>query len=134
MSDPSPILDEAAIMRLIHEHIQGLFPKTCPKCQRHFATYREYLANTKPIGAPVSYDLELGEVQPAESTGNLSLANCACGNTLSLSSHGMPAANLWNVLKWIEYEVQRRRTTLPEVLAYVRQEVSKRESCTSIRS
>ena len=115
-------------MRLIHEHIRGLFPKTCQNCRRHFATYGEYLADTKPVGSPISYDLETGDIQPADSIGNLSMANCNCGNTLSLSSEGMPAADLWKVLKWIKLQVQYRHTTLPEVLTYVRQEVIKRET------
>src|SRR5882724_9309416 len=107
MPDEVPILDEPAIMRLIHEHIRGLFPKTCPKCRRTFASYRDYLAHTQPIGTPVSYDLEQGDVKPVDSIGNLSMANCACGSTLSLSSEGMPIADLWKVLKWIKLEVQR---------------------------
>ena len=128
MSDEVPILAEPEIMRLIHDHIRGLFPKTCPKCQRHFATYRDYLAQTKPLGTPVSYDLEFGDVKPADSIGNLSLANCPCGNTLALSSQGMPSADLWKVLKWIKLEIQHRKITLPEMLAYIRQQVVKLES------
>jgi hypothetical protein len=127
MSDEVPILAEPEIMRLIHDHIRSLFPKTCPKCQRHFATYRDYLAQTKPLGTPVSYDLELGDVKPADSIGNLSMANCPCGTTLSLSSEGMPMADLWKVLKWIKLEIQNRHCSLPEMLAYIRQQVATRE-------
>jgi hypothetical protein len=128
MPDEVPILAEPEIMRLIHDHIRSLFPKTCPKCQRRFATYRDYLAGTKPVGVPVSYDLEMGDVKPADNIGNLSLANCDCGNTLALSSEGMPVADLWKVLKWVKLEMQHRRRTLPEMLTYVREQVVKLES------
>ncbi|HSY17274.1 MAG TPA: hypothetical protein VK815_03030 [Candidatus Acidoferrales bacterium] len=127
MPDQAPIPDEPEIMRLIHQHIRSLFPKTCSRCQRQFATYRDYLAHTTPVGAPVSFDLEQGDTKPADSIGNLSMANCPCGTTLSLSSEGMPMADLWNVLKWIKLEIERRHTTLPQMLAYVRQQVINRE-------
>jgi len=127
MPDTVPILSESEVVRLIHEHIKTLFPKACARCQQRFATYRDYLAGTKPVGLPVSYDLEMGEVQPAESTGNLSLANCPCGNTISLSSDGMLVTDLWKVLKWIKFEAERRTSPIQEVLAYVRDEVMKCE-------
>jgi hypothetical protein len=91
-----------------------------------FVNYREYLQNTTPVGFPVSYDLEAGDATPAESMGNLSMANCRCGNTLALSSQGMPMKNLWGVLKWIEQETERRGIPMRHILAHLRDEVSKR--------
>ncbi|MDR3413440.1 MAG: hypothetical protein P4L87_21210 [Formivibrio sp.] len=127
MPESVPILTEGEVVRLIHEHIGSLFPKICAKCNRHFASYQDYLANTKAIGLPVSYDLEAGEVKPSQSQGNLSLANCHCDNTLSLSSDGMLVTDLWMVLKWITLEADRRKSTIPTVLSYLRDAVTTRE-------
>jgi len=121
-----PELTEAEVVRIIHAHIEGLFPKTCTRCGQTFANYREYLRNTQPVGFPVSYDLEAGDAKPAESMGNLSMSNCRCGNTLALSSQGMPMKQLWAVLKWIEHETERRGVPMHQILGHLRDEVSKR--------
>ena len=126
MSAEIPELTEAEVIRVIHQHIEGLFPKTCPRCGRTFANYREYLQNTQPVGLPVSYDLEAGETKPVDSMGNLSLSNCQCGNTLALSSQGMPMKHLWAVLKWIEHETERHGIPMRHILSHLRDEVSKR--------
>jgi hypothetical protein len=127
MPEQSPNLIEAEVVHVTWQHIKGLFPKTCPNCHRVFATYREYLLNSKPIGLPVSYDLEFGEWRPDQSAGNLSLANCKCGTTLSLSSDGMPRQQLWRVLYWIKLEAERRHIKVSEVLAELRLNVRKQE-------
>jgi hypothetical protein len=125
MPDNLPNLTEAEVVRVIRKHIGGLFPRTCPNCKQVFLTYREYLLNTKPIGSPLSYDIELGDWKPAHSSGNLSLANCHCGTTLALSSDGMPLTQIWQVLNWIKIETERRGVQTQEVLGYLRGEVSK---------
>ncbi|MGC3991160.1 MAG: hypothetical protein QM796_16070 [Chthoniobacteraceae bacterium] len=114
---------EAEIIQVIRTHIEGQFPRSCPTCQRCFATYREYIHHTEPVGFPVSYDLELEDEAPIESAGNLSLANCACGSTLALTSQGMPLRQIWQVLGWIKQEMEHRQANLSEVLAYVRDRV-----------
>ncbi len=126
MSQDVPILTEAECVRLVHRYIEGLFPKTCPHCQRIFPTYRDYLRNTKHIGLPISYDVEFGDWKPAQSTGNLSLANCACGTTLALSSEKMPVAQIWQVLNWVKVETERRGCHVGDVLGFLRDEVVKR--------
>ena len=99
--------------------------KNLPNCKRNFATYREYLLNTKHIGLPVSYDIDLEDWKPEQTAGNMSLANCACGNTLALSSENMPLAQIWQVLNWVKIETERRGCASREVLGYLRDEVSK---------
>jgi hypothetical protein len=125
MPDDVPDLTEADVVRVIREHIEGLFPRTCPNCKQDFATYLEYLRYTKPIGFPLSYDIELDDWKPAHSSGNLSLANCRCGNTLALSSDGMPLTRIWQVLNWIKIETERRGVKTQDILVYLREEVRK---------
>jgi len=95
-----PKLTEDEVVRFISEHVEGLFPKTCNKCQKIYPTYREYLLQTKRIGIPLSYDIELGNWKPTRSTGNLALANCHCGSTLAISSSGMPLTRIWQILRF----------------------------------
>ena len=126
MPDKIPVLTEAECVRLVHGYIEGLFPKTCPNCNRVFATYRDYLLNAKHIGVPVSYDVEFDDWKPAQSSGNLSLTNCACGSTLALSSENMPVVQIWQVLNWVKLETERRGCHVQDVLSFLREEVSRR--------
>jgi len=126
MPDNIPNASEAEVVQMTLEHIQGLFPRTCPKCKRTFATYREYLLNTKHIGSPISYDAEFEDWKPSRTTGNLSLANCPCGNTMALSSEGMPLEQIWQVLKWVKVEAERRNVEIQKILEHLRTEVGKR--------
>lgn len=126
MSQSLPALTETEVVRVIHEHILGLFPRSCPNCGQVFNTYREYLEKTTPIGQPVSYDIEMGEWRPTEANGNFSFANCHCGNTLSLNSRGMPLTQIWQVLGWVKAESEKRQVPVSEILSYLRQEVRQR--------
>lgn len=126
MPDNIPIATEADVVRMIYEHITGLFPRSCPKCKRTFASYREYLLETKHIGSPISYDIEFDDLKPSRTSGNLSLANCPCGNTIALSSEGMPLNQIWQVLKWVKIEAERRNTDVQKILEHLRTEVSRR--------
>ena len=133
MSHNNSILSEAECVQLVHEYIEDLFPRSCHNCKRSFATYRDYLLNTKHVGLPISYDVEFGDWKPSQTTGNLSLANCACGTTLSLSSESMPLAQIWLVLGWVKIETECRGCHVREVLNFLRDEVVKRaliQQCT----
>jgi len=116
--------DEA--IKIIIEHLKGLFPKTCPKCQRHFATLREFYLNTKPEGRARSYDLEAGEVQPKRPIGAVATSTCTCGESISLTSQGMPLFQYWALLLWAKTETRRRNTSVPELLFHLRTDVRKR--------
>jgi hypothetical protein len=126
-----PVTDAPEIkwfLQSIHEYIEGLFPKSCPNCKRIFSTYQDYLRNTKHVGLPISYDVEFGEWQPTQTSGNMSFANCACGTTLSLSSEKMPLAQIWQVLNWVKMETERRGCHMRETLNYLRAKVISRAS------
>jgi hypothetical protein len=115
-------MTEAEVIQEMRRHLDTLFPKVCPKCGRSFATLREYILTTKPHGAMMSYDAELGEWEPRQLSGTLALANCSCGNTLALSTEGMPLDRRRRLLQWIGIETQKRRLRPRELLDYLRRE------------
>ena len=119
-SEILPKLTEADVVRIIYEHVQGFFPKTCNKCQKVFSTYREYLQQTEHAGKPVSFDIELGNWRPTHSAGNLALANCRCGNTLAISSSGMPLIQIWQILNWVRVETKQRGVKSEEIICQLR--------------
>lgn len=113
-------MSEAEVVTAIRRHLEGLFPLSCPLCQKLFHTFREYLQNTEHQGDAIPYDAELGHWQPLRPVGTVSLANCRCGNTLVLSSEGMPLTKLWRLLNWVRIETKKRNQTPRELLNYLR--------------
>jgi hypothetical protein len=61
----------------------------------------------------------------------MTYAQCPCGNTLALSSDGMPLSQLWALLSWARIEMQRRCLTPQELLNQLRDEISKQLLATS---
>ena len=118
-------MTEADVIRAMRDHLEGLFPKTCPNCKRNFGTLREYLQITTPQGAPIPYDAMSDDWQPVKPVGTVTLANCPCGSTLALSSHGMPLLHLWRLLHWARIETKRRGLSPQELLSYLRDEICK---------
>ena len=116
-------LTEAEVIRIMREHLEGLFPKVCTNCKRRFANLREYLLVTKHLGSSISYDAEAGDWTPVRPVGTLTFANCPCGTTLALSSNGMPLLRLWSLLNWARIETKRRGLTPRELLDYLRDEI-----------
>ncbi len=116
-------MTEAEVIRAMREHLEGLFPKTCPNCLRKFATLREYLQATVHQGPPVPYDAEFDDWQPMKPVGTVTLANCPCGTTLALSSEGMPLIQLWRLLNWARVETKRRGLSPQELLDYLRDQI-----------
>ena len=114
------------IIRMMHEHHTGHFPKACSNCGRCFETLREYILNTKRVGSTISYDAEEDEWEPAQPIGTFALSSCSCGNTLALSTEGMPLSKRHLVLKWIKTETKKRGMNPTELIEYVRDEVRKR--------
>ncbi|WP_395740376.1 hypothetical protein [Prosthecobacter sp.] len=117
------MMTEAEVVTAMRNHLEGLFPLTCPLCQREYPTFREYLQNTEHQGDAIPYDAELGNWQPLRPVGTVSLANCRCGNTLTLSSNGMPLLQLWPLLNWGRVESQNRNQTPRELLNYLREKI-----------
>lgn len=111
-------MTEAEVAQTIVKHAEGFFPKTCPTCQRRYTTLHEYVTVTKPVGPYVSYDVESTRRTPA--IGTLALANCPCGNTLSLSTDGLPIDTRTRLLEWVRAEAVRRNVTHTTVLSDLR--------------
>jgi hypothetical protein len=118
-------MTDAEIILLNYKHYASLFPKTCPKCHRVFATLRDYIVSTAPVGPTISYDIELGEWQPATPLGAAALANCPCGTTIALTTEGIPVDDIHAMLEWIKAETTRRGVSAEQLLGYLRDEVRK---------
>ena len=118
-------MTEAEVIRKMREHLEGQFPKVCPKCARRFATLRDYLLIVEHLGPAIPYDAEAGDWNPVNPVGTMTFANCPCGTTLALSSAGMPLPQLWSLLNWARIETKKRGMTPGELLNYLRDEICK---------
>jgi len=118
-------LDEAKVIRHLLEHLEGFFPKVCPNCGNHFAILKEYLLQTENLGSAMPYDADLGDWRPIEPLGTFAYSNCPCGNTLALSSKGMPLPLLWSIMEWAKHETKKRGITPQELSNYLRDEIGK---------
>jgi hypothetical protein len=114
------------VIQISFEHFVGLFPKTCSCCGRCFATFREYVLATTPIGTAVSYDAELAAWKTKQPIGAAALANCPCGSTLALTTEGIPLPRALVMLEWMRVETKRRSVSPSELLEHVRAEVRRR--------
>jgi hypothetical protein len=119
-------MTEEEFIRLNYEHYASLFPRTCTSCGRRFASLREYIQATTPVGATISYDAELGEWKTTQPLGAAALANCPCGSTLALTTEGIPLEDIQRMLEWMKAETAKRGVTSAELLGYVREQVRKR--------
>jgi len=118
-------MTEAQMMQVIFEHVNKQFPKRCNCCQRVFLDYRDYLLNTKHTGVPISYDLEMNDLEPQVSNGNIALANCHCGNTLAITSSGMSLKHIGQILLWVKMEAYRRGVSQEVIICHIRDTVEK---------
>jgi hypothetical protein len=116
-------MNEAEVIRQMREHLEGLFPKDCMSCGKRFDTLRDYLKRTTHYGPTMPYDAMAGNWRPAKPIGMVTLANCPCGNTLSLSSKGMPLEQLWILMAWARKETKKRCMSPQELLNYLRDEI-----------
>jgi hypothetical protein len=114
------------VIQISFDHFAGLFPKTCPCCGRCFATFREYVLASKPVGVAISYDAEVAAWKPAQPIGAFALANCPCGSTLTVTTEGIPLPEIHLMLEWMRVETERRGVNPSELLEHVRDEVRKR--------
>ncbi len=116
-------MTDADVIRITRLHIESRFPKTCTSCGRRFATLADYLAQTRHVGPPVSYDAEIGDWAPREPLGTLSLANCTCGSTMVIDSAGMPLKTITQLMTWARQTSKRRGLTMRELLNWVRDQI-----------
>jgi hypothetical protein len=116
---------EAEVVKSMREHLEGLFPKECSTCGCRFTNLRDFLLQTQCLGPAIPYDAEIGDWNPLRPIGTVTYANCRCGNTLVLSSEGMPLVQLWRLLDWARIETKKRGLTPIELLDYLRDEICK---------
>lgn len=114
---------EAEVVRIVRKHVEQKFPMDCSTCGHSFASLKEYLEYTTHMGNPVSYDAEAGDWQPRDPVGTLSFANCRCGTTLSVSSHGMGLLTMWRLLRWARGESSSRGISVGELLEDLRKKI-----------
>ncbi len=120
------MITDEEMVRINYEHYAGLFPRACTACGKRFATLREYILATQPIGATLSYDVELGDWNTTAPLGAAALANCSCGSTLALTTAGLPLPVIQEMLEWIRVQMESRGVSQDIVLGWVRSEVRKR--------
>jgi len=77
------------------------------------------------VGNTIAYDADAGDWKAPEPMGIFALANCTCGNTLSLSSNGMPLETFHAVLEWLRVESDLRRVTPVALMEHVRNQIRK---------
>jgi hypothetical protein len=118
-------MNESEVIRIMRTHLEGRFPKVCSNCQHSYLSLREYLLNTDHVGSAIPYDAELGNWNPLRPIGTATYANCPCGNTMALTSKGMPLPQLWSLLNWARVETKKRGMTPKELLNYLRDEICK---------
>ena len=114
------------IIQMTREHFERLFPKVCPTCGRRFETLQEYILETNRIGMTICYDVEMGNWETTQPIGAVALSNCHCGNTMALTSEGMPISQINLVLRWIKEETKRRSMSPKQIMGYIRNEIRKR--------
>jgi hypothetical protein len=116
-------MTEAEVISQMRAHLERQFPKSCPSCGRRFASLREYLQAVSHLGSAMPYDADMGVWRPSNPVGTATYANCPCGNTLALTSAGMPLSQLWTLLAWARNETRARRQTPQELLNYLRDKI-----------
>jgi len=115
-------MTEDQVVAITRAYIEGLFPKQCATCGRVFASLKDYLQNTTHLETPVLYD-SLDKGVPADPLGPMSMANCRCGNTLTVSSFDMPSDRLKMLLEWLRQETARRKISERELLRLIRDRI-----------
>lgn len=111
------------VIRIIRTHCESQFPRRCSRCGRCYDSYAQYLRETTPVGAPVSFDAEASDWRPEEPLGGFALSNCPCGTTLALGTAGMATRDLWRLMGWLRFATLRSNRTPPDVLLELRMRI-----------
>jgi hypothetical protein len=117
-------VNEDDVVRIVRSYIEGLFPRVCPNCGRRFASLREYLQSTTHLSSPILYDDITDEIPP-HPLGPMSLANCPCGTTLTVSSKGISTEQMVELLTWARSESLRRSIDVRELLRHIRERIDR---------
>lgn len=113
-------MDKSDAVRIVREFASKQFPRDCSCCGKHYASLRDYVRDTTPVGKPVSYDAENQDWNPTRPIGTISMANCTCGSTLSVDSAGIPLTTLWALMKWAKSESKERNMGMRDLLDELR--------------
>jgi hypothetical protein len=114
---------EDAVLTLMRDYYERQFPMDCPVCRRRYATLREYVVVTRPVGRYISHDADAGDWSPPTPLGTSALANCPCDNTLSLGTDTMPIEHRQRLLAWVRDEAHTRGVTPGDLLDHLRLEL-----------
>ena len=117
------MLTEAEVIRIMREHLEGQFPRTCSVCHRRFATLRDYAVTTQPVGIPICFDAEVENWHPVSSTGAMTYNQCPCGNIMALNSNGMPLALYKSLLGWARQKMENQNVTHRQLLIELREKM-----------
>jgi hypothetical protein len=120
----SDIVTQDDAVRIVRSYIEGLFPKVCPKCGRHFGSLREYLRSTTHLGSPVLYEAPGDEIG-ANPLGPIAHAACLCGNTLTIASEGLPKAQLVELITWARADAHRQSIGMTELMRQLRDRIDR---------
>jgi hypothetical protein len=115
-------MTEDDAVQIVRSYIEGLFPKVCPKCGTRFDSLREYLQTTAHLGIPYLYESP-GRDANSNPLGPIAYATCACGNTLTIGSEGMPRDQLVELIEWARVDSQRRSIGMNELLRQLRDRI-----------
>ena len=113
---------EDEVVQVVRSYIEGLFPKTCPKCGRQFDSLLAYLHGTSHLGSPYLHEAS-AKRDNANPLGPIAHATCLCGNTLTIGSEGLPKPQLTELIAWARDDSQRRSITINEVLRHLRDRI-----------
>ena len=119
-------VDADDAIRVTRRYFESQFPRDCSTCGREFATLHDYICQTRPVGATISYDADVGDWAPAHPLGTLLLANCPCGTTLALTTEGLPLPTRHLLLAWVRAEAEHRDVSVQHVLGTLRDEIRAR--------
>jgi hypothetical protein len=111
---------EGEVVAIMRRHVDAQFPKTCSKCHRVFQTYSEYVRTVTPIGTPVLFERTRGEGEAKAQLGTVSMANCTCGTTLSLSSRGRSQQPEVSITTWARERAEHEGITLEQLFERLR--------------
>ena len=115
-------MNEHQAVETLRRYIEGLFPKTCPNCNRVFSSLKEYLQVTTHTGVPMSYHVEDGDDRVHE-LGTFSFANCPCGTTIAITSEHLEPAVMMDLGTWAASEAARRGIDMPQLLGALREQI-----------
>jgi hypothetical protein len=118
-------MNENDVLNILRQFISRQFPKDCSCCGKRFNSLEEYLQNTTHCGKPVSFDAAEKNWRPIKPIGTISMANCSCGTTLSISSKGLDLITFWRMMNWARKEARKRNITISDLLAELRTKLDK---------